>query len=228
MLSACATAANPDSGTPADPATTSTATATLTDKQPGDDQTDNQQADHQQPDKLGNTGASGVSAGRMQDPSASNSTTQPSATAPLKVTIPAISVEAPLEVLSLNADNVLQPPVAWDAAGWYDQSPVPGQRGPSVIAGHLTAPDGPAVFVDLGTLKPGDEVIVTQADGSTTTFTVDKTISAERTDAFPTSEIYGPTPDAQLRLITCDGEYDPTRGHWTRNMVVFATELRDF
>lgn len=130
-----------------------------------------------------------------------------------------------MEVLSLDAEDELQPPVDWEAAGWYDRSPVPGQRGPAVVAGHLTDPEGPAVFADLGTLVPGDEVVVTQADGSTTTFAVDRTISAERTDSFPTSEIYGPTPDAQLRLITCDGEYDPARGHWTRNMVVFATAL---
>lgn len=145
--------------------------------------------------------------------------------APVRIGIPSINVDAPLEVLSLDATNSLLPPVAWDAAGWYDRSPVPNERGPSVIAGHLTAPDGPAVFADLGALKPGDLVMVTQADGSTDTFAVDRTISAERTDSFPTEEIYGPTPDAQLRLITCDGEYDPARGHWTRNMVVFATAL---
>ena len=114
---------------------------------------------------------------------------------------------------------------AWEAAGWYDQSPIPGKRGPAVIAGHLTAPGGPAVFGRLGALRAGDRVTVMQADGSTTAFAVDRTISAERTDSFPTGEIYGPTPDAQLRLITCDGEYDPARGHWTRNMVVFATAL---
>lgn len=161
----------------------------------------------------------------MQDPSVEVAATGTPDQVPVRVTIPSIGVDAPLEVLSLNADAILEPPVAWDAAGWYDRSPVPGERGPSVIAGHLTAPDGPAVFFDLGALAPGDEVSVTQADGSIDTFAVDRTISAERTDSFPTEEIYGPTPDAQLRLITCDGEYDPARGHWTRNMVVFATAL---
>ncbi len=163
----------------------------------------------------------------MQDPSGTAPSAATSAAPPVRIGIPAIGVDAPLEVLSLDDGNILQPPVDWDSAGWFDRSPVPGQRGPSVIAGHLTAPDGPAVFVDLGALQPGDEVRVTQADGSIAAFTVDRTISAERTDSFPTEEIYGPMPDAQLRLITCDGEYDPERGHWTRNMVVFATAVTD-
>lgn len=165
------------------------------------------------------------SAGQLQDPSDAGPAADSSPAAPVRIRIPAINVDAPLEVLSLDADNALQPPVAWEAAGWYDQSAVPGKRGPSVIAGHLIAPDGPAVFGRLGALKAGDRVTVTQADGSSTAFAVDRTISAERTDSFPTGEIYGPTPDAQLRLITCDGEYDPARGHWTRNMIVFATAL---
>ncbi|WP_105031417.1 sortase domain-bontaining protein [Arthrobacter ruber] len=166
-----------------------------------------------------------ASAGKIQDPSAPADTAVSPEAAPVRISIPAIDVDAPLEVLSLDAAAELQPPVDWQAAGWYDRSPVPGVRGPSVIAGHLTAPDGPAVFVDLGNLEPGDTVTVTQADGSTDDFAVNRTISAERTDSFPTEEIYGPTPDAQLRLITCDGEYDPARGHWTRNMIVFATAL---
>lgn len=171
------------------------------------------------------TGAgAAAAAGRFQDPTAESAASATTAI-PTRVLIPAIGVDAPMEVLSVDADNALQPPVAWEAGGWYDRSPLPGERGPSVIAGHLTAPDGPAVFVDLGLLRPGDQVTVEQSDGSSATFAVDRSISAERTDSFPTEEIYGPTPDAQLRLITCDGEYDPARGHWTRNMVVFATEV---
>lgn len=172
-----------------------------------------------QPDAATAAGA----AGRIQDPSAGRPEDAPGDYSPVNVRIPSIDVDAPLETLSIDDTGTLLPPVAWDAAGWYDRSPLPGERGPSVIAGHLTAPEGPAVFIDLGKLVPGDRVEVDQSDGTTAVFEVNRTISAERTDSFPTEEIYGPTPDAQLRLITCDGEYDPERGHWTRNMVVFAT-----
>lgn len=173
----------------------------------------------------GQTASPAASARPLQDPSAQDGTAEAESRPPVGISIPSIGVEAPLEVLALDQSDELQPPEAWDAAGWYESSPVPGDQGPSIITGHLTAPDGPAVFIDLGDLVPGDLVTVTQADGTTSTFAVDRTITAERTDAFPTAEIYGPTPDAQLRLITCEGEYDPTRNHWTHNMIVFATAV---
>ena len=47
--------------------------------------------------------------------------------------------------------------------------------------------------------------------------------SACRSRGFPTAEVYGPTPDAQLRLITCDGPYDRAAGRYLHNLVVFAT-----
>jgi hypothetical protein len=38
--------------------------------------------------------------------------------------------------------------------------------------------------------------------------------------------VYGPTPDAQLRLITCGGVFDPATGHYLSNVVAFATLIR--
>jgi hypothetical protein len=41
---------------------------------------------------------------------------------------------------------------------------------------------------------------------------------------FPTEAVYGPTPDAELRLITCGGAFDPATSHYLSNIVVYATE----
>ncbi len=45
-------------------------------------------------------------------------------------------------------------------------------------------------------------------------------------DKFPTQAVYGPTPDAELRLITCGGAFDPATGHYLSNIVVYATQVR--
>ena len=52
---------------------------------------------------------------------------------PVRLVIPAISVNAPVEVLGLNPDKTVQVPPLGDhnLAGWYDGSVTPGQRGPS-------------------------------------------------------------------------------------------------
>jgi hypothetical protein len=40
---------------------------------------------------------------------------------------------------------------------------------------------------------------------------------------FPTAAVYAAQPDAQLRLITCGGTFDPATGHYLSNAVVSAT-----
>jgi hypothetical protein len=43
-------------------------------------------------------------------------------------------------------------------------------------------------------------------------------------DHFPTQAVYGPTPDAELRLITCGGAFDSATGHYLSNVVVYAVQ----
>ena len=42
-------------------------------------------------------------------------------------------------------------------------------------------------------------------------------------DVFPTQQVYGNTPDAQLRLITCGGTLDRAAHNYLSNVVVYAT-----
>ncbi|MSW64237.1 MAG: sortase, partial [Actinobacteria bacterium] len=58
--------------------------------------------------------------------------------------------------------------------------------------------------------------------GSTLTFQVTRVAEYPKT-AFATTEVYGPTVDAQLRLITCGGEFDRSRRSYVDNIVVYAS-----
>jgi hypothetical protein len=40
---------------------------------------------------------------------------------------------------------------------------------------------------------------------------------------FPTEAVYGPEPDAELRLITCGGTFDYATGHYVSNVIAYAT-----
>ncbi|HEY5822559.1 MAG TPA: class F sortase [Propionibacteriaceae bacterium] len=139
------------------------------------------------------------------------------------VTIASIDVRTTrLETLPLLSDGSLAAPKNPDRAGWYADGTVPGQVGPAVIAGHVDSKTGPAVFYDLKQVKRGQKILVALSDGTTTTFTVDRVLTTPK-KGFPTDEVFGPTPDAQLRLITCGGPYDRTVGSYVDNTVVFAT-----
>ncbi|KQM15935.1 hypothetical protein ASF83_08445 [Plantibacter sp. Leaf171] len=161
-------------------------------------------------------------AGAKQDPATQAPTADISALSVSRVQIPAIGVDAAVEPLDRDASGVLLPPVEWEDAGWYRAGVLPGQVGPAVIAGHLDTTLREAVFVHLKQLVAGDQVTVTMSDGSTATYAVDRAIDVEK-KTFPTEEVYGPTPDAQLRLITCNGPFDDAANTYANNYVVFAS-----
>jgi Sortase domain len=164
------------------------------------------------------TSAAATSAPAVQGP------TLP-ASVPVRVDVPAIGASSELVQLGLNPDGTVEvPPLERDSkAGWYRDSPTPGEVGPSVILGHVDSAEfGPGVFFRLGALRPGDQISVGRADGSTAVFTVDRVESVPKDD-FPTLEVYGNTDRAELRLITCGGDFDPSARSYVDNIVVFAS-----
>lgn len=145
--------------------------------------------------------------------------------APVSVDIPSIGVHSNLLRLGVNADGTIAVPpltTSADEAAWYKYSPTPGQVGAAVIEGHVDSYRGPAVFFRLGSLRPGDAIDVTLADGITAIFRVTGVREYSKAE-FPARMIYG-TPDyAALRLITCAGSFDRATGHYLSSTVVFAS-----
>ncbi|WP_316525436.1 class F sortase [Kitasatospora brasiliensis] len=142
---------------------------------------------------------------------------------PTRLRIPQIAVDAPFTELTLNPAGQLDapPPDDRNLVGWYRDGVSPGERGSAVLAGHVDTTKGPAVFLLLSFLLPGNKIEVSRADGTVAVFSVD-TVETFAKDAFPDAKVYGRTPDAQLRLITCGGTYDKKRRDYLDNVVVFA------
>jgi sortase (surface protein transpeptidase) len=91
-----------------------------------------------------------------------------------------------------------------------------------VIVGHLDSIRGAAIFYDLKQIKTGDEVRVERDDGSAAVFKVDS-LEMYSQDNFPTEKVYGPINFAGLRLITCAGTFSRLKGHYSDNLVVYAS-----
>ncbi len=94
--------------------------------------------------------------------------------------------------------------------------------GSSVILGHVDTFQGPAVFFRLRTLRAGDLVSVTLADGAVATFRVN-TVDTFLKSQFPAQLVYGTHGDRALQLVTCGGAFDTATGHYLSNVVVFTT-----
>ncbi len=152
-------------------------------------------------------------------------TAQPTPVArPVALTIPLIGVQTNLVYLGLTSDGELQVPSSTSVAGWYTGSPRPGAIGSAIIVGHIDSYLGPGVFFRLSELRRGDKIYVRRADGTLVEFRV-TSVQTYLKDQFPTEAVYGPTPDAELRLITCGGAFDAATGHYLSNIVVYAVEV---
>ncbi|WP_328828453.1 class F sortase [Streptomyces sp. NBC_00252] len=141
---------------------------------------------------------------------------------PVTLRVPAIGVDTPVMRLGLASDGTVQvPPItAHDRAGWYRNSPTPGQTGPSVILGHVTVGAyGDGVFRHLAKLRKGDRIEAGLENGTTATFTVTTVRTVAKAD-FPSDEVYGNVDRPELRLITCGGTRTGTG--YLDNVIVFA------
>jgi hypothetical protein len=141
---------------------------------------------------------------------------------PVSLRIPAMGVSSTLSQLGLNADKSPQVPTKYQEPGWYKLGPAPGMMGSAVILGHVDDRKGPAVFYKLATLKSGDKVDVSLANGAVAHFAV-KAVETFLKAQFPSQKVYGPHGVRGLQLVTCGGDFDKTTGHYLSNIVAFTT-----
>jgi hypothetical protein len=142
---------------------------------------------------------------------------------PTEIRIDKINATSSLIPLGLNPDRTIAvPPVSEPLqASWYRLGATPGATGPAIILGHINGGGQDGIFARLHELKPGDQVQVKREDGKTAIFTVTKMEQVAK-NAFPTQAVYGDTPDAQLRLITCGGSFNRSARSYVDNIIATA------
>ena len=141
---------------------------------------------------------------------------------PIRLEIPAISVDASIEDVGLTSQGAMDVPAGPTSTAWFDLGPRPGENGSAVIAGHEGWKGGiRAVFDDLHQLRIGDRVYVEDAQNATTTFVVsgiqtyDK--NGDATDVFSSND-----GKAHLNLITCEGTWNAAKKSYSDRLVVFT------
>ncbi|MET9439534.1 class F sortase [Streptomyces sp. NPDC006610] len=146
-----------------------------------------------------------------------------------RLTVPYLDIDAPVVGIGLDDRRRMTAPPDDDPnlVGWYTGGPTPGENGTAVAVGHLDTMKGPAVFAGLAELRPGRSIEARRSDGRTAVYTVDAVKSYTKED-FPSQLVYGHRGRPELRLITCDGDYDRRSGY-SGNLVVFAhlTQIRE-
>ncbi len=119
---------------------------------------------------------------------------------PVRITIDALSIDAPISPVVVENNNW---PVTGNAASYLTTSPVPGDEGNSIIYAH----NWKNLFANLVEAQTGEEVVITFADGSRNTFVISST-SIVTPD---TSSILAKSDDTRITLYTCTGFLDTNR-----------------
>jgi len=142
-----------------------------------------------------------------------------------RIIIAGAKVDAPLVMLSIDGNGVMQSTSnAYDVA-WYDFSARPGAGGNAVFSGHVDYHGvGPAVFWNLRDLQPGDLVDVQLADGASYKYSV-SALNCLPVSQAPISEIVGPTQSEVVTLITCCGTFDSSTRQYDSRLVVRAQRV---
>lgn len=145
---------------------------------------------------------------------------------PVRLRIPAINVDTKVTSIGKNPDGTIAVPEKgpdYNKAAWYKHSPTPGQRGPTMIEGHVDSHQGGAsVFYSLGDLRQGHKIHATRADGTIVVYKVNRVTEYDKND-FPTNKVYGHTPQPTLRLVTCGGRFLRDIEEYESNTIVFAS-----
>lgn len=143
--------------------------------------------------------------------------------APVELSIPRIGVDARVQPVDLAEDGAMGAPSGPWTVGWWDRGFLPGQPGSAVMDGHVDYRNvGPAVFWNLGKLRPGDEIRVTMPGDRIVTFVVERTVVYAADTAVPLDLIFAPSDVPRLNLITCTGTFNPSSRTYDRRLVVFS------
>lgn len=146
-----------------------------------------------------------------------------SASAPRRLQIKAIGVDARVVPVSVGADAVLDPPADYHEVGWWDASARPGAgRGQTVVTGH-TVHTGGGAMDRIGRLRPGQKVDVVTRRG-TMRYRVQRVrVLSQAALARDAVRLFGQRGGSgRLVLVSCTGWNGSS---YDSNVVVLASPL---
>ena len=142
---------------------------------------------------------------------------------PARLRIPSIKVDAPVAGVGVLQDGSMGVPNNLWVSGWLSVGARPGMAGSAVIAGHRGI-GTPALFSHLEDVRTGDRIHVSDATGGELVFEVTRVASLDLSVATQL-QVFGPTAQHQLVLITCFGRYSNSTRTYDHRLVVFSRLL---
>jgi LPXTG-site transpeptidase (sortase) family protein len=142
---------------------------------------------------------------------------------PSRIRIVALAIDAPVAGVGLLPDGSMGVPNNLWIAAWLSSGARPGQAGNAVIAGHRGI-GSPGLFGHLEKLRPGDKIHVSDASNGELVYEVTRVALLDMS-ADSQVQVFAPTTQQQLVLVTCFGQYSSTTLTYDHRLVVFSRLL---
>lgn len=143
---------------------------------------------------------------------------------PKYIKLPTINTEGFIQTVGVDQNKQVAAPNNIHMAGWFADSVKPGQKGLSIIDGHLDGRDADGIFVHLQNMKKDDTFTIEFGDGSSKQFKVMSITTVATKDAPNVLFSQNPKATNQLNLITCGGNFDPSSKLYDKRVIV-SSEL---
>jgi len=180
---------------------------------------DRHQATHRAPDAP-------VAAGELDEtPVPVSDCPETAADDPRIIRLGSLEVEGCIERVG-TTDRQLDSPANIHVAGWFDESPRPGDaraKGLSIIDGHSSGRYKDGIFNKIGDFEDGSIFTVELGDGTLRRFEVTSVKTHRVGDTMRNLAVDAANQQATLALITCGGDYDAENHEFDRRVVVLAT-----
>ncbi|WP_180357979.1 class F sortase [Streptomyces sp. NP160] len=147
------------------------------------------------------------------------------AAAPVRVQLPALGVDAPVDAVGAAPDGSVVVPEDGARTGWWAPGAAPGDAdGSVVLVGHVDTPAGPGALFRLREAQAGQDVLVTDAAGVQHVYRTSGTAQFSKSE-LPAAALFTTAGAPRLVLISCGGEFDRASRHYADNVVVVADRV---
>jgi LPXTG-site transpeptidase (sortase) family protein len=149
----------------------------------------------------------------------------PTAPPPSQLEVPSIDVDLPVVPVGVADDGEMELPGTVREVAWYSYGSRPGDAvGATVLAAHVdTKAEGLGPFVRLRELGPGDELVVTDAEGRAHRYQVTTITEVQKAD-LSLDRVFRRDGSPELVVVTCGGPFDRQTGY-RDNVLVSARPL---
>jgi len=146
-------------------------------------------------------------------------------TEPKYIKLPAITTEGFLQNVGVDQNKQIAVPNNIHVAGWFNQMALPGDKGLSIIDGHVTGRVNDGIFKDLEKLKKDDTFTIEFGNGSSKEFKMVESVDTPVAESAAVLFSQDPAIEKQVNLITCSGKFDKKLNGYPNRLIIIATAL---